>query len=133
MFRMKSNRMSKKEEKEKRQKIYDRVYALHEQAEFLCYINDAYKEEYQGKYLMKLEGLVAKGVGRVEDTYSLYDCEGRKKAEITMDELYLGMNSVEQLEGGDKRVALYPKEQDIPYKAGDILCKLKADVKLEKE
>lgn len=124
MFGMKSNRMSKKEEKEKRQKIYDRVYALHEQAEFLCYINDAYKEEYQGKYLMKLEGLVAKGVGRVEDTYYLYDCEGRKKAEITMDELYLGMNSVEQLEGGDKRAALYPKEQDIPYKAGDILCKL---------
>lgn len=124
MFGMKSNRMSKKEEKERQQKIYDRVYALHEQADFLCYINDAYKEEYQGEYLMKLEGLVAKGIGRVEDTFCLYDCEGRKKAEITMDELYLGMNSVEQLEGGDKRVALYPKEQDVPYMVGDILCKL---------
>lgn len=133
MFRMKSNRMSKKEETEKRQKIYDRVYALHEQADFLCYINDAYKEEYQGEHLMKLEGLVAKGIGKVGDTFFLYDCEGRKKAEITMDELYLGMNSVEQLEGGDKRAALYPKEQDVPYMAGDILCKLKTDIKPEKE
>ena len=124
MFGMNAKSIHKKEEKEKRQKIYDRVYALHEQAKFLCYINDAYKEEYQGEYLMKLEGLVAKGVGKVGDTFCLYDCDGRKKADITMDELYLGMNSVEQLEGGDKRVALYPKEQDIPYKAGDILCKL---------
>lgn len=124
MFGMNAKSIHKKEEKEKRQKIYDSVYALHEQADFLCYINDAYKEEYQGEYLMKLEGLVAKGIGRVGDIFCLYDCEGRKKADITMDELYLGMNSVEQLEGGDKRVALYPKEQDVPYKAGDILCKL---------
>ena len=47
------------------------------------------------------------------------------EAEITMEELYLGSNKVECLEGGDKRVALYPNEQNVHYKSGDILCKLK--------
>ena len=124
------NRLSKEEKSRRRaekQAVYDRVYTLHEQAEFLCYINDAYAEEYKGESFVKLEGLVAKGAGRVGDTFLLYDCEGRKKAEITMTELYLGTNSVEQLEGGDKRVALYPKEQNVKYQAGDILCKLKTD------
>lgn len=115
----------KKTEQLKRQESYDRVYDLHEQAEFLCYINDVYMESYQGTEAVKLEGLVAKGTGNVEDTYFLYSCNGRKKAEITMEELYLGSNKVECLVGGDKRVALYPKEQDVQYKAGDILCKLK--------
>lgn len=109
----------------KRQQQYDRVYALHEQAEFLCYINDAYVESYQGTEAVKLEGLVAKGKGSVEDTYFLYSCNGQKKAEITMEELYLGGNQVECLEGGDKRAALYPREQEVSYKAGDIVCILK--------
>ena len=116
------NIMLKRIKKDKRKENYDRVYQLHEQAEFLCYINEAYLEEYKGKNYIKLEGLVAKGTGRVTDIFELFDCNGRKKSEITMEELYLGQNPVEQLTGGDKRVALYPKEQDVAYKAGDILC-----------
>ena len=120
------NKLERKRQiKKRRKENYDRVYALHEQAEFLCYINDVYPETYQGKESIKLEGLVAKGIGTVEDTYLLYSCNGVKKAEITMEELYLGSNKVECLEGGDKRVALYPNEQDAPYRPGDILCKLK--------
>lgn len=113
----------KQQEKAKRKQIYDRVYAIHNESEFLCYINDAYLEKYNGKEYVKLEGVVAKGTGKVEDTYILFDCNGKHKAEITMEELYLGNNSVEQLEGGDKRVALYPREQNVAYRAGDILCK----------
>lgn len=119
-----TKQQKKKRERERRKKAYDRVYALHEQADFLCYINDAYMEEYQGKNYVKLEGLVAKGIGRVEDSFLLFDCTGKEKGQITMEELYLGSNSVEQLEGGDKKVALYPKEQELNYQAGDILCKL---------
>ncbi|MBR1866017.1 MAG: hypothetical protein IJ801_05875 [Lachnospiraceae bacterium] len=110
--------------KKRENKAYDRVYALHEQAVFLCYINEAYQETDHGVASVKLEGIVAKGTGRLEDTFVLFDCEGNQKAEITMEELYLGNQSVPQLEGGDKRVALYPREQEIPYQAGDILCRL---------
>lgn len=124
------NREKKQRESERRKRAYDRVYALHEQADFLCYVNDAYQEEYKGKSYIKLEGLVAKGIGRVEDVFFLFDCTGKKKGRITMEELYLGTNSVEQLEGGDKKVALYPREQNLDYQAGDILCKLK-DIKSE--
>lgn len=125
MFYDKAYRQKKKVEKQKRQEKYAKVYALHEKAVFLCYINDAYPEKYDGVVSMKLEGVVAKGVGQLEDSFLLFDCEGRKKAVITMEELYCGNNSVNQLEGGDKRVALYPREQGVPYCAGDILCKLK--------
>ena len=107
-----------------RKQIYDRVYELHQQADFLCYINDAYPEKYNGSTYIKLEGIVAKGTGKLEDTYLLFDCNGRQKAEITMEELYLENNSVKQLQGGDKRAALYPREQEVNYQAGDILCKL---------
>ena len=113
----------KDSEKQRRKEIYDRVYMLHEKATFLCYIEDAYLEKYEGKQYMKLEGTVAKGVGTVEDVFLLFNCNGRKKAEVTMEELFCGTNSVKQLEGGDKRVALYPKEQELPYQAGDMLCK----------
>lgn len=122
----KENRHRKEIQRQKRKEKYDKVYALHEQADFLCYINDAYLEKYKGKEFMKLEGIVAKGTGCLDDTFLLFDCEGRQKAVITMEELFCGQESVKQLEGGDKRVALYPKEQEIPYRAGDILCKLNA-------
>ena len=121
----KAEREKKRLQKQRRHENYNPVYTLLEQAEFLCYINDVYPETYQGKVSVKLEGLVAKGIGNVKDTYLLYSCNGEKKAEITMEELYLGSNKVECLEGGDKRVALYPNEQNVHYKSGDILCKLK--------
>jgi hypothetical protein len=108
--------------KKKRQENYDRVYRLHEQAEFLCYIDDAYKENYKGTDYVKLEGVVAKGKGSVEDEFFLFDCNGREKGHTAMEELYVGNNSVAQLEGGDKKVALYPKEQNLNYRAGDLLC-----------
>lgn len=123
----KENRHRKEIQRQKRKEKYDKVYALHEQADFLCYINDAYLEKYKGKEFMKLEGIVAKGTGCLDDTFLLFDCEGRQKAVITMEELFCGQESVKQLESGDKRVALYPKEQEIPYRAGDILCKLNAE------
>ena len=122
MFFSKQKKYEKELKKQKRQQIYDRVYAIHEKAIFLCYIEDAYLEKYEGKSFMKLEGVVAKGTGTLEDTYLLFDCEGRQKAAIEMEELFCGKNSVTQLEGGDKKVALYPKQQDISYRAGDIIC-----------
>jgi hypothetical protein len=108
--------------KKKRQENYDRVYRLHEQADFLCYIDEAYKENYKGTDYVKLEGVVAKGKGSVEDIFFLFDCNGREKGHTAMEELYVGNNLVKQLEGGDKKVALYPKEQNLNYRAGDLLC-----------
>lgn len=130
MFRRRKEQ--KQERQKKRQENYDRVYELHAQAAFLCYINDVYMEPYKGDSFVKLEGVVARGTGRVTDVYRLYDCNGRYKAEVHMEELYLGQNAVESLQGGDKRIALYPKEQDIAYQAGDLLCKLKEEVELKK-
>ncbi len=127
MFFDRERRYNRRTKQKKRNKAYERVYRLHEQADFLCYINDAYMEEYKGESFVKLEGLVAVGTGSLEDTFWLFDCEGRQKGKITMEEFYLGTNSVKQLTGGDKKVALYPKEQDISYQAGDILCKLKQE------
>jgi hypothetical protein len=115
LFGRKKNTEAKKE-------AYRRVYELHQQAVFLCYIDDAYMEDNQGTSCVKLEGLVAKGTGTVQDTYLLYDCNGRQKAVITMEELYVGNQQVKQLAGGDKRVALYPVEQQVCYRAGDLLC-----------
>ncbi|MDO5154778.1 MAG: hypothetical protein Q4D51_02330 [Eubacteriales bacterium] len=112
---------SKKQPDEKKQQNYQRVYELHENAKFLCYIDDVYLEPYQGASCVKLEGVVAFGTGTVDDQYILCNCNGVKKADITMQELYVGNDSVQCLEGGDKRVALYPNEQDIAYKAGDLL------------
>ena len=116
-----------KEKSNKKKEAYERVYRLHEEASFLFYIDDVYFEKYNGKDCVKLEGTMAKGSGTVEDTFYLYSCQGRKKATITIDEFYIENNKVEQLEAGDKRIAVYPKEQDINYKAGDMLCKLKSD------
>ena len=78
-------------------------------------------ENYNGKEYMKLLGSVAIGKGGVSDCYQLYDCNGRKKGTITMEELYVGANKVDELYAGDEPVALYPKEQDETYIAGDIL------------
>lgn len=127
MFWNKEKQKRKDEEKKRRKEAYSKVYSLHENAEFLCYINDAYPEKYNGKVSIKLEGVVAKGTGCLEDTFLLFDCNGRQKAVITMEELYCGSNSVSQLEGGDKRVALYPNEQEVDYRAGDMLCKLSTE------
>ena len=124
MFLNQTGKLKKQQDRERRKQIYDRVYELHQQADFLCYINDAYPEKYNGGTYIKLEGIVARGTGKLEDTYLLFDCNGRQKAEITMEELYLENNSVKQLQGGDKRAALYPREQEVNYQAGDILCKL---------
>lgn len=115
--------MFKRRKQKKSNPDYDRVYQLHKQAEFLCYIDDAYMEKYQGKEYVKLLGIVAIGRGLISDTYQLYNCKGQKKADITMEELYVGQNRVEEIQGGDKPVALYPKQQEISYIAGDILCK----------
>ena len=130
MFLNKEKSKRKNAERASRKKAYDRVYALHENAEFLCYINDAYHEKYNGSVSIKLEGTVAKGIGHFKDTFLLFDCNGRRKAVITMEELYCGSNRVEQLEGGDKLVALYPNEQEVDYLAGDILCILPNETNL---
>lgn len=128
MFENKQKQKRNKEEKKRREEAYSSVYFLHENAEFLCYINDAYTETYNGRVSIKLEGIVAKGTGCLEDTFLLFDCNGRQKAAITMEDLYCGSNRVNQLEGGDKRVALYPNEQEVDYRAGDILCKLSTKI-----
>lgn len=120
IFRRKKN--------EKKEKQYARVYELHEKSTFLCYIDDVYQEAYEGRSCVKLEGVVALGIGTVEDTYVLYSCTGKKKAEITVDEFYIKNDSVKQLEAGDKRVAIYPKDQDVAFCAGDMLCKLEDEM-----
>ncbi|MDE5863765.1 MAG: hypothetical protein K2H34_05410, partial [Lachnospiraceae bacterium] len=64
-----TRKLKKQQDRERRKQIYDRVYELHQQADFLCYINDAYPEKYNGSTYIKLEGIVAKGTGKLEDTY----------------------------------------------------------------
>lgn len=123
MFLNKRKRQFRKLERMHRKEVNDRVYYLHKKAEFLCYIDEAFLEQYNSKESVKLEGFVAKGIGKLEDIFFLYDCDGNKKAEIMIEELYLGNNSVEQLESGDERVAIYPKDQKAAYRAGDLLCK----------
>jgi len=127
MFKKRDAREKKKLDKLKKQEAYDRVYQLHQQAQFLCYIDEAYMEEYNGELVMKLEGCMASGAGTVHEKYGLYNCYGRWKADIDIDEFYVGQDRVEKLEGADKRIAIYPQQQDIRYKAGDILCKLRRD------
>lgn len=113
----------KKQIKIERKQDYDRVYQLHKDAMFLCYVDDAYMEEYKGDAYVKLEVTVAMGEGLISEQYALYDCKGRHKAEVEMEEFYVGADSVDKLCASDKKVAIYPKQQDIAYKAGDILCK----------
>lgn len=125
MFWNRKDREQKRLAKIKRKENYDRVYKLHEEAEFLCYIDDAYTEEFEGKMCIKLMGSMASGEGTVHEQYSLYSCEGRLKAEIDIDEFYVGADSVDKLESSDETVAIYPKQQDVKYMVGDMLCKLK--------
>ncbi|MBO5088872.1 MAG: hypothetical protein J6C01_09365 [Lachnospiraceae bacterium] len=125
MFWNRTDREKKKLEKQKRKEAYDRVYQLHQNAQFLCYINEAYTEEYDGDAVIKLEGSMTLGEGTAHEKYGLYDCKGRWKAELDIDEFYIGGDSVEKLEAADKRVAIYPKQQDVNYSAGDLLCKLR--------
>lgn len=125
MFWKRNDREQKRLAKKKRKENYDRVYKLHEEAKFLCYIDDAYTEEFEGKECIKLIGSMASGEGTVQERYSLYSCEGRWKAEIEIDEFYVGADSVNKLESSDKTVAIYPKQQDVKYVVGDMLCKLK--------
>lgn len=125
MFWNRNDREQKRLAKKKRKENYDRVYKLHEDAKFLCYIDDAYTEEFEGKVCIKLIGSMASGEGTVQEQYSLYSCEGRWKAEIDIDEFYVGADSVDKLESSDKAVAIYPKQQDVKYMVGDVLCKLK--------
>lgn len=124
MFWNREEREKKKIAKQKRKEAYDRVYQLHQNSSFLCYIDNAYLEEYQGKQYVKLSGSMALGEGSVSEQYKLYDCTGRFKAEINVEEFYVGNDSVQTIVADDKDVAIYPKQQDISYKAGDLLCKL---------
>ena len=125
MFWNDAKRQKKMLAKQKKKEAYDRVLQLHKQAEFLFYIDDAYLEEYEGNQCVKLEGAIASGEGLVKERYSLYDCEGRLKAEVEIDEFYVGAESVEKLVADDKNVVIYPKHQKVVYRAGDILCKQK--------
>lgn len=123
MFWNRKDRVQKRLAKQKRKEQYDRVYKLHEEATFLCYIDDVYTETFEGKMCIKLIGSMAIGEGTVQDHYGLYSCEGRLKATIEIDEFYVGADSVNKLESSDKTVAIYPKQQDVKYMAGDMLCK----------
>lgn len=124
MFWKRLDREKKKIEKAKKKEAYDRVLALHQNAQFLCYIDEVYTEEYNGVPVMKLEGIVALGKGTIHEKYSLYDCKGRLKTEIEIEEFYIGGDSVEELIAEDKKIAIYPKQQCENCCAGDVLCKL---------
>lgn len=114
----------RKKRTSEQQANYDRVYQLHLDAEFLCYIEDAYIEREPERSSMKLEGIVVKGIGKKEDLFGLYNCNGIQKAVVRMEEFYSGKDKVDVLYAEDKKVALYPIEQDVPYKAGDFLCRM---------
>lgn len=124
MFWNREDREKKKLAKLKRQEAYDRVYKLHQEANFLCYIDEVYEEEYHGEMCIKLVGSMAAGEGTIDEQYALYSCEGRWKATVDIDEFYIGADSVEKLESSDKEVAIYPKQKEISFRVGDMLCKL---------
>lgn len=115
----------KKQKNIERKQNYDRVYQLHKDAMFLCYVDDVYMEEYKGDSYVKLEVMVAIGEGHIGEKYSLYDCKGRYKADVEIEEFYVGADSVDKLCASDSKVVIYPKQQNIVYKAGDVLCKLR--------
>ena len=125
MFWSREEKEKKKLAKLKRQEAYDRVYKLHQEAEFICYIDEICEEEYQGELCVKLVGNIAMGEGTVQEQYSLYSCEGRWKGTVDIEEFYVGADKVNQLDGSDKQVAIYPKQRELAFKAGDILCKLR--------
>lgn len=124
MFWNRKDREKKELAGMKKKKEYEKVYWLHQQASFLCYIDDVYTEEYGGSVCIKLEGTMASGEGMISDKFVLYDCRGRRKAAIEIDEFYVGADSVEKLDSSDDKIVIYPKQQEISYKTGDILCKL---------
>ncbi len=124
MFWKRLDREKKKIEKAKKKEAYDRVLSLHQNAQFLCYIDDAYTEEYNGVPVMKLEGFVTLGKGTIHEKYGLYDCKGRLKTDLEIEEFYIGGDSVEELVAEDRKIAIYPKQQHENYQAGDLLCKL---------
>ena len=82
------------------------------------------KELFEGQEYMKLEGVAAKGTADLEDSFVLFNCNGLQKGVIALEEMYIGKDRVNGLYAGDKRVALYPLQQDLPYKAGDFVCKM---------
>lgn len=111
-------------EKEKRRQTYERVLQLHKRASFLFYIDEVILESYVGKDCVKLVGNVATGSATVGEQFELYSCNGMKKADVHAEEFYVGADRVDALVAEEKTVAVYPIQNDIPYKAGDILCKL---------
>lgn len=125
MFWNRENREKKKLAKIKKQEAYDRIYRLHQEATFLCYIDEVCLEEYEGNRCIKLVGTMALGEGTVDEKYRLYSCEGKLKSELDIEEFYVGADATKKLECDDKTVAIYPKPLDVSYKAGDILCKLR--------
>ncbi len=128
MFWNRKHNERKQLEKEKRKQTYERVLQLHENATFLFYVDDVIYESYQGEQCVKLVGTAAIGSATLEDMYVLYNYAGIKKADIQVEEFYEGADAVNTLIAQEKTVAIYPKQREISYKAGDILCKLDACV-----
>lgn len=124
MFWSRETQEKKKLAKQRRQEDYDRVYKLHKEAKFLCYIDEVCAEEYEGKMYKKLIGTMASGAGTVSEQYMLYSSRGRLKGMVDVEEFYIGADAVEKLECFDKTVVVYPRQQDLEYQSGDILCKL---------
>lgn len=123
MFWKREEKEKRKLARERKKATYDRVRKLHQEADFLCYIDEVSLEEYEGTTYVKLIGSMAVGEGTIHEKYLLYSCEGREKAKLDIDEFYVGADSVEKLESGDQTVAIYPKQVKGDFRAGDILCK----------
>lgn len=124
VFWKQKNSQSKRQQKEKRKQVYERVLQLHKHAAFLFYVDDVILELYHGQECVKLVGTVAIGNATLDQSYELYSCTGIKKADIEVEEFYVGADAVKILMAGDKTVAIYPRQSEVSYKAGDVLCKL---------
>ena len=102
-----------------------KVLKLHNDAEFLFYINDAY---IRGEYGQIVEGVGAIGSADITDTFSIYSAQGEYVCELHIRDAYVGDNEVKVIEAMDKKVSFYPTETDDRLMAGQLMIILEKNL-----
>lgn len=95
-----------------------RVLRLHETADFLMYIDDAYMREPYGQVVT---GVVAIGKSDLSPRFNVYSSEGIYVTSINIHDAYIKDNQVTTLEAGDKKVYFYPDEKNDKLIGGQLL------------
>lgn len=102
-----------------------KVMELHNNAEFLFYINDAY---IRGEYGQIVEGVGAIGSADIKDTFSIYSAQGEYICELHINDAYVSDNEVKVIEAMDKKVSFYPTKTNDRLMAGQLMVILKKNL-----